>query len=55
MSGKKKRGYDQGEVQMSTDAIQMEEEKTNKNTQATMIGLVPLVCCCMFTVTFIAQ
>lgn len=54
MSGKKKRGYDQGEVQMSTDAIQIEEEK-NKNTQATMIGLVPLVCCCMFTVTFIAQ
>lgn len=30
-------------------------KKTNKNTQATMIGLVPLVCCCMFTVTFIAQ
>lgn len=30
MSGKRKTGYDQGEVQMSSDAIQIEEEKNQQ-------------------------
>lgn len=55
MSGKKKRGYDQGEVQMSTDAIQIEEEKNQQEHTSHHDWLSTLVCCCMFTVTFIAQ